>query len=359
MVKQLDTRAAYLSYVDTIKTTFGHDRTKTIGASEIMACARRVAYSKTGHSFDPEYVDANGFASRGNHMEAWIAGWMDHAVRAAGGELLHAGQDNQVTLVAEPLSVTPDGIAVKLPRDWLASCGVKDIGEGRCVVTEFKSISPRFKAEKLPKPQHVHQCMTQIGMVRHSTKHRPEYGIVVYVNSDDYSDIKTFVVPYDEKQFRALYGRAKMLISLRDPNQASPEGKVSGGDECRTCGYAKQCLGYLPWLQPFEVTPDDKAKLKTLKSLAAKKAKAEKAIAKAKAEDGKAEEALYAALADAKTRYVKHGSVLIQAKETPSQSRADAKKLAALAVSLGATPEQIEACKSATKPGTSLTVEVK
>lgn len=357
-MQQLDIRAAYLAYVDATKTTFGHDRTKTIGASEIMACARKVAYSKTGATPDPEYVDANGFATRGNHMEAWIAGWMTHAVEAAGGQLLYAGQSNQITLIADPVSVTPDGVAVELPRDWLAPHGVADLGEGCCVVTEFKSISPRFKVEKLPKMQHVYQCKLQLGMVRHATEHRPEYGIVVYVNSDQYDDIRVFAVKHDENDFRALVGRAKRIMAIRDPNQAAPEGKVAGGDDCRVCPYAKQCLGFLPWLQPFEVTPSDKGALKRIKTLAAKKAAAERAIAKAKKIDGEAEEALYAALAEAKTRYVKHGKVLVQAKETPSQRRTDANRLRELAKSLGATDEQIEACKVPTKPGASLTVEI-
>ncbi len=48
---------------------WAHDRTKTIGSSEIGQCARRIKYIKSGQPPDAGYVPRWGAAERGNLFE--------------------------------------------------------------------------------------------------------------------------------------------------------------------------------------------------------------------------------------------------------------------------------------------------
>jgi hypothetical protein len=63
------------SHADSLQKTWAHDRTQTIGASEIGQCSRKTWYIKNEidpkhrAERDPEYVDGWGAKIRGTIME--------------------------------------------------------------------------------------------------------------------------------------------------------------------------------------------------------------------------------------------------------------------------------------------------
>lgn len=338
---------------------FDADRSKRIGASEAGRCARMIAGLKLAVKPDDGYQDTNGFAVRGNIMEdAWIAPLVREWVKQNGGELLYSGQANQVTFTGAkvPLSATPDGLALKVARDILKPYGVPDIGKGKLFVPEFKSLDPRYGRNKLPKSAHVPQVLVQLGMIRLATKHKPEWGAVAYVDASDYFDIKWFPVKWDERAFKSLVARAKTILDAKDWQQLPPEGKIAGGSECAECPFAKRCLGFLPWLSgddPRAPKPIDVAKVE---KVAAKYAKAQAAAEVAKQVVRDAEADLYGVLSTVKRKFVMGKTFVVSAKATASQNRLNAEKLAAELRKRGGDPEK---CRVPTRPGTSITVEMR
>lgn len=337
--------------------TFGHDRSKTIGASEVGRCIRAVVADKSqAWQPDPSYENTNGFAVRGNVMEdAWTAPFFEHHVRACGAELLYSGQSSQVTLTASksPLSATPDGLVVGAPKTFLAEWGIKDIGAPAAVL-EFKSLDDRFDKRKLPKPEHYIQTMAQLGMIRLATKHKPQYGAVIYTDASDYFDMSVHPVKFEPEEFQGVLRRAKTMLSGKDPNQFPPEGKMAGGRECRTCKYAQQCLGFLPWLQKGESKIKDPAAVKQITRLAKLKVGLEDGIETQKKALANTEAELFAALAKHKTRYAPLKGLTVRAKETMSQNRYDQ---AAMRARLEALGEDVSKFIKPTKPGASIEVE--
>ncbi len=337
------------------KKTFGHDRRLTVGASEVGKCLRATAARKQGWAPDPGFENNSGFTVRGDVIEdAWSAPLAEFHVKRLGGELLYAGQSNQVTLKADkvPLSATPDGLAIRVPRNFLADYGVKDIGT-TATVLEFKSLDDRFDKTNLPKFEHVAQTITQLGMIRRALKHKPKWGSVWYVDTSDWWNIDVKPVEYSEDSFRSLLVRANRALTVKDPNQLQPEGKMAGGKECRTCEFASRCFGFLPWLQKDakKVSPKLVAEIVKLRKLIQK---AE--VDKAKAEDRRVsfEAEMFATLARAKTNFVKlpgGGSVI--AKRTASQMRINQKKLVEAAIKKGI---DVEALREPTKPGATLEI---
>lgn len=318
---------------------------------------RAVAADKSGAwQPDPGYQTTNGFAERGNVMEdAWTAPAMTHHVLSCGAELLYAGQANQVTLTAakSPLSATPDGLVVGAPRTFLAEWGVPDIGSQEAVL-EFKSLDDRFDKHKLPKFEHRIQTIAQLGMIRVATKYKPKWGAVLYTDASDYFDMSVHPIEYTDAAFQAVLKRAHATISCKDPNQLPPEGKMAGGRECRTCKYAQQCLGFLPWVQKGESKIKDPKAVKELTALAKQKSAAEQATEDAKRAVAEADAKLYALLAKHKTRYAPLKGLTIRAKETASQVRMDQAAMKARLIELKQDMRQFE---KPTKPGSSLEVE--
>lgn len=338
------------------KKSFGHDRRLTVGASEVGKCARAVAARKAGWMPDPGYEDSSGFATRGDVMEdAWTSPMVEYHVAQLGGRLLYHGQANQITLKGKgvPLSATPDGLAEGLPRNVLEPYGVPDI-ESDEAVFEFKSLDPRFDAGKLPKPEHIPQTITQLGMIRRATKHKPLWGAVIYVNASDYFDVNVIPVKYSEEAFAGCAQRATKMLKAKDPNQLPPEGKIAGGVECRTCEFAQRCYGFLPWLPKGEKKLSPKAEVE-IAALARKIVHAEAEAERWKREKAEREVDLYLALSSSKTRFAKlpsGGTVLW--KTTKPQNRLDTKALSEAAKAAGL---DIAKFMKPTKEGTSLSLE--
>jgi hypothetical protein len=349
--------AAFAEFGRLGKTAFGHNRSLTIGASEIGRCARATAKRKLGHKPDPYYDDNNGFAKRGDLLEnGFTAQATKYWVESLGGKLLHAGQSNQITLKAAPLSATPDGLAINMPRDCLSEFGVVDIGESRSLVVEMKSIDTMYKKEKLPKQEHVPQTLQQIGLIRHSKviKHMPECGVVMYVNASNVYDVVTVPVAWSQHNFDSLVVRGKQLLACKDPDKLAPEGAIAGGRECRTCEFANQCTGFTPWVHTAKKKPSP-AVIKKVSThvLVAKRAMVSLEVASKVAAETEAE--LYGLLNQAGTSFIQlpDGTTVYTQKVAP-QLRMDTKALVAAAKAKGIDTDSF---KKETKAGTKLTIQ--
>lgn len=251
-----------------MEKTWEHDRISTIGASEVFACLRRVTADKLEWPHDPDYSSSRGAMRRGDIIENEVfVPAMQAGTATIGSTLTRAGTKQQ-TIVDGYLSATPDGLVTGLRRDCLAHLGVPDIGSD-CVVTECKSYDPRVSITS-PKEEHQGQTIVQMGLIRHATRHRPNFAIVAYVNASFLDDVEQFVVPYDQGIYDAAYARTIKIMGTDDPWTMPPEGKIAGGKECDYCPIAGQCAAQLAGRVPgteaaaFAFETADAVQLETL-----------------------------------------------------------------------------------------------
>jgi hypothetical protein len=196
------------------------DRAHTVGASDVGQCARKVFYAKRDAPRDSGFVDGWGAQLRGSvfERELWVP-----ALRAAFGDrLLYAG-DAQCTLTLGALSATPDGLLVGLPRDALAPLGVPDLGAGRALVVECKTVDPRVALSE-PRPAHTLQVQVQLGLIRALTPHRPEFALISYADASFWDLVVEFAIPFDPAMFEAARQRAAAIMRARAAAELAPEG---------------------------------------------------------------------------------------------------------------------------------------
>jgi CRISPR/Cas system-associated exonuclease Cas4 (RecB family) len=212
-------------------------REKTVGASEIGQCARKIWYEKHKVEYDRELIDAWGAARRGSVFESrfFVPAMRKHY----GDKLLWAGTQQQ-RLVDKQLSATPDGLLIEQPRNLLAGLMVPDIGPSRCVVVECKSIDPRVNLSE-PRTGHEFQVIVQLGLIRKLTKYKPDYGVIIYTNASFYDDTIEFVVRHDPQVFEHAQRRANQIILSSLASDLKPEGWIAGGNECKYCPFASTC----------------------------------------------------------------------------------------------------------------------
>jgi hypothetical protein len=219
------------------------DRSHTVGASDIGQCARKVWYFKNengpnGAPRNPDFVENWGAAKRGTTFENHFA---VPALRARyGNQLLYAGEQ-QRTFTFGPLSATPDGLIVCPQPGMLASLGVPDIGSDSLGI-EIKTLDPRARLDG-PRPEHVFQVQTQLGLIRIRTEHRPEYAVIAYVDASFWDLVVEFPVRRDPAVFKAARQRAAKILSATAAEQLPPEGWIAGADECRYCPFSHACGG--------------------------------------------------------------------------------------------------------------------
>ena len=248
------------SYVATQDKAWGHDRTKSVGSSEIGQCARKIWYAKHDQKPDEDYVDSWGARMRGTIMENVF--WAP-AMRARFGENFIYGGDEQKTLIAGPLSATPDGIVTGLKKNTLAYLDVKDI-HATCIAVECKTSDPRTNLD-VAKPQNVYQTHVQMGLIREQTRYKPMYALLSYTDASFWDQVVEFAVPFDAKIYAAAKVRAKNIINAKTATDFKPEGWIAGGNDCRYCPFMKSCgieRRNLPYAEkpvdpPFKAEIDD------------------------------------------------------------------------------------------------------
>jgi hypothetical protein len=240
------------------------DRHLTVGASEIGRCARMTWYAK--HHPSAKAIEAEesfGASHRGNMIEAHTV--VPALRRYYGANILYSGKD-QKTFVSGLNSATPDGLLINQPKDLLAEFGIKDIGKGRCILIEIKSIDPRIVL-RVPKPEHARQANQQLGIVRSKGEWMPEHCLVMYVNASFMDDVTEFVVTFDPELYKRQQARAKMILGAKTAREMQPEGWIKGGKECDYCHFAKACIELRTDLPPEgagKVDPQFVAELKEL-----------------------------------------------------------------------------------------------
>ena len=222
-------------YVQATDRQWKHDRTKTVGASEIGQCARRTAWMKRKQGNSPGHVDSWGARVRGSVIESHF--WHPALKKRFGKDLLYAGA-KQKSLIAPPLSATPDGLVCNLKPDALRHLGIKDI-QSDCILVECKTIDPRVNLIK-EKEENAYQVQVQLGIVREKTKHRPEYALISYIDASFWNEILEFPVKFDSRIYQGAKDRAHKILT-QDPKSLPPEGWIAGGHECEYCPFTKPC----------------------------------------------------------------------------------------------------------------------
>jgi CRISPR/Cas system-associated exonuclease Cas4 (RecB family) len=217
-------KEALHAYVTENQRPFTHDRTKTIGSSEIGQCARKLWFLKHAGEKDQAYVDRWGAQQRGNLIEVlWTKALRDFAGR---GKLHFAGRYQRTFFDdRSPLSATPDGI---LELD------------GEELLLECKSIDPRAKIERI-KPEHEAQVQVAMGILNSTTRYRPQQALVSYIDASFLDEVREFRVPYDAEVFENLRARANAIMAGNSADAIRPEGVIAGGQECEYCPFRSSC----------------------------------------------------------------------------------------------------------------------
>ena len=231
-------KEAFNKHARYVRRGFKSDRQKTVGASEIGQCARKIWYHKHGTGYDEDFADGWGAARRGTVFEKKF--FLPAMRKQYGDKLLMAG-GKQRRFVHKQLSATPDGILVDQPRNLLAGMMVPDIGPSRCVVIECKTIDPRINLSD-PKGEHVFQTHVQLGMIRKFTKYKPDYAVIIYTNASFFDDTVEFIVRFDPNIFDHAYKRANKIMISSTASDLKPEGWIAGGNECKYCPFFSSCM---------------------------------------------------------------------------------------------------------------------
>jgi hypothetical protein len=233
--------AAVDAYARSLRREFG-DRFSTIGGSDIGQCLRKIFCSKNeGGPYEvprnPGHADSWGATLRGVLIENHFA--VPALRKAYGNRLRYAGAE-QRTLESGFLSATPDGLLVDMPDDALAHLGTASIGGDNSLALEVKSNDPRISLAE-PKPAHAYQTQIQLGLFHEVTPHRPEYGLVIYIDASFLDTIREFPIKRDPKIFAAAKARALKIMGAKRMEDLLPEGWIAGGQECESCPWAHAC----------------------------------------------------------------------------------------------------------------------
>lgn len=246
-VFEFDLNAVIQNHIDNNQKVWAHDRSLTIGASEIFGCARQNFFKKRGKELgfekDEDHVETWGATQRGDIIEAWIAPALGQAL-PKGAKLLYAGND-QKTLVLGRNSATPDGLFVNLPRKpmrIILGGKVLDLPDFHktdgTLYLEIKSIDPRARLEE-ERTKHRGQCQVGLGIMRETTEYRPGYALIIYIDASFLNKITPFLITYDDKVWKSAKRRAPLIWEHDDPNAFEPEGKYT--KDCDHCAFKKAC----------------------------------------------------------------------------------------------------------------------
>lgn len=213
-------------WLKTQQKTWAHDRSATIGASEIGQCARRTWFAKNDVPNDDGFIDSRGAAHRGDviEREVWLPA-LTHWAKKEGHILLAAGED-QETMVDGFLSATPDALLRTTDND--------------IVLRECKSIDPRVNLDDA-KTEHIAQVQVQLGVVANAGRYKPSHAVIDYIDASFVDRLTSFTVEPDPKVYAAAKARALKIMDATDALQLRPEGKMAGGRECERCPWASHC----------------------------------------------------------------------------------------------------------------------
>lgn len=217
-----------------------HDRSTSVGASEVFDCLRKVFFNKNaekmGFEKDEDRSDSWGAMERGNIIEESFVVPVLEAQGPEGTNFMF-GSGGQQTFVYGQNSATPDGLYTGCAPNALSLYGIEDL-ESDCFCVEIKSIDPRVK---LDEEKHIHygQVQQQMAIIRRMTEWRPMYTVILYVNASFLDDIKVFVVRYEPNSWKSAKTRADMILNASEPKELMAEGKIT--DSCEFCPWQGEC----------------------------------------------------------------------------------------------------------------------
>jgi hypothetical protein len=242
--KPLNFKQSFSEAVVAGQRKWGHDRSTTLGASEVFGCLRQMYFRKrepdsADKPEDPTEVSW-GHTERGNLIENSFAVPKLQSMFGA-DRCFYMGED-QKTFVSGLLSATPDGLVVEQERDALSELpdGPQDIGEDSAeIAIEIKSFDPRTDLTTA-KARHIGQNIVQMGVLQEKTNYRPKWGIILYINPVDVSDIRPFVIKFDPAVYEKAKERAaRVFAEGAKPEDFIAEGKATG--DCVYCEFAYRC----------------------------------------------------------------------------------------------------------------------
>jgi hypothetical protein len=250
------------SYAATLEKTWAHDRSETVGASEIGQCVRKTFWVKNendpihGVPRDPEYTETWGARMRGTMFENvfWVP-----AMRARFGKRLLYSGDEQKTFFNELLSATPDGLVIELTDEERKLLDI----DTDAVMVECKTADPRTNLTDA-KSENVYQTHVQMGLVRERTIYKPTHSVLSYTDASFWSDVKEFVIPFDRDIYEAAQQRSTMLMTANSVEDLDPEGWIAGGKECVYCPFTRACgieRRNLPYQDNPDIDPQFKAEI--------------------------------------------------------------------------------------------------
>lgn len=230
------------AYANATQRLWEHDRSQTIGASEVGQCSRKTYWTKNGDdsvygsATDSDYVDGWGAKVRGSFYENTF--WAPAIKAAFGNNALYVGED-QRTFVQGFLSGTPDGLLINQKPDALVHLGIKDI-ESDCIDLDCKTADPRTNLSE-PKPEHVFQVHVQLGLIRELTSHKPVYAVISYTDASFWDAVLEFPIKFDPAIYDVAKQRAATIMTTTSAADLKPEGWIAGGRECEYCPFTKAC----------------------------------------------------------------------------------------------------------------------
>lgn len=231
-------KEAMAGYAASLEKKWAHDRTRTVGGSEIGQCARKINFIKTTrHAREPIKVGSGwGASTRGKVMEDKF--WYPAMKRKFKRNLLFAGP-NQQTFQHETLSSTPDGLLINQDRDILSYLGVPDIGPSKSVLLECKTVDPRVPLREA-RAENTFQVQVGLGMIRMRTPHKPDWALITYTDASFWDEVTEFAVKFDEQIFRTAQIRSAAMLREAAAD-LKPEGYIAGGAECDHCPFVRPC----------------------------------------------------------------------------------------------------------------------
>ena len=253
-------------YAAKLAKEFAHDRSVTVGASEIGLCERRVFLTKqqlikfkklaaAGRCVEkPPAIEETGSWGahvRGSMMEEHF--WVPALKLKYGKKLSWIGRD-QKSFQKDYLSATPDGVLTGV-RNELREFGVKTMKSG-CVLVECKTIDPRVNLREA-KAENRFQVQVQMGLVRDCTKYKPDYAVISYTNASFWDEVTEYVEEFDPKIYAIAHERAQKIMTSTRMDQLKPEGIISGGKECEYCPFVAQCYRDVRDVPKYETRPED------------------------------------------------------------------------------------------------------
>lgn len=242
----IDLDKVFNDYMATQQKSWSHDRSLTLGASEVFRCERWNWFDKIGRKQGVK-VDEEpqrwGAMQRGNLLEDHFVApaLQGHLPEPLG--LLFAGQSNQRSLVSGRNSATPDGLITGIPKGPVTitarnvTIEIPYVRSG-CIGLEVKSIDPRARLDQ-EKVKHRGQSQVGLGLIRETTEWKPDHWLILYVDASFIDTITPFLIDFDPAVYEAAKAKAARVFEATDPTDLYPEGKLSG--DCDHCPFKEAC----------------------------------------------------------------------------------------------------------------------